>query len=58
MGMGGYSPSQERAAQMSEEDKEIAAFLLESQPKIFVVGSGGSGCNTINRLTTSQIPFF
>ena len=43
MGMGGYSPSQERAAQMSEEDKEIAAFLLESQPKIFVVGSGGSG---------------
>ncbi len=48
--VGGYGASHDRSQQMSEEDKEIAAFLKESMPKIFVVGSGGSGCNTVNRM--------
>ncbi len=36
--------------ELSEEDKEIAALLEGSQPKIMVVGTGGSGCNTLNRI--------
>ncbi len=38
------------ALPMSEEDKEILAILESSHPKIYVVGSGGGGCNTINRM--------
>ena len=36
--------------EMSEEEKEIFDFIRKSQPKIYVVGTGGSGCNTLNRL--------
>ncbi len=36
--------------EMSEEDKELSKFIEESVPKIFVVGAGGSGCNTVNRM--------
>lgn len=36
--------------EFTEEDKEILQFIDESQPKIYVVGVGGSGCNTLNRL--------
>ena len=35
---------------LSKEDEELLKFLEESAPKIAVVGAGGSGCNTINRL--------
>ncbi len=34
----------------SEEDKALMAFLQDSQPKIYVVGTGGSGCNTLVRM--------
>jgi cell division protein FtsZ len=32
------------------ENAEILKFIKESEPKIYVVGCGGSGCNTLNRL--------
>ncbi len=35
---------------ISEVDKELIDFVQESSPKIYVVGAGGSGCNTLNRL--------
>ena len=35
----------------SAQDAELLKFLEESAPKIYVVGAGGSGCNTINRMT-------
>ncbi len=34
----------------SEEDQELMQVLQESMPRIYVVGTGGSGCNTINRM--------
>ncbi len=43
-------PVQMQSMQVSEEDKELLQFIEESQPKIYVVGVGGSGCNTLNRL--------
>ncbi|MGB9635155.1 MAG: cell division protein FtsZ [Candidatus Micrarchaeia archaeon] len=36
--------------QLKNEDEELLQFLEETKPKICVVGTGGSGCNTINRL--------
>ena len=39
----------------NEEDKELLDFLQESMPKICVIGAGGSGCNTINRLAQMGI---
>jgi len=36
--------------QVSSEDQELMKFLEESMPVIKVVGAGGSGCNTINRM--------
>ena len=36
--------------QMSAEEEEILKFIQESRPKIYVVGTGGSGCNTLTRL--------
>ncbi|NYZ60275.1 cell division protein FtsZ, partial [Candidatus Micrarchaeota archaeon] len=35
---------------VSKEDEEIMRFIEESRPKVFVVGAGGSGTNTIDRL--------
>ncbi|MBU1197100.1 cell division protein FtsZ [Candidatus Micrarchaeota archaeon] len=35
---------------LSKDDEELKKFLDQSEPKIFVVGSGGSGCNTLNRM--------
>ncbi len=35
---------------LSDEDRELMDFLEKSAPKIFVVGAGGSGNNTINRM--------
>ncbi|MFN3909605.1 MAG: cell division protein FtsZ [Candidatus Anstonellaceae archaeon] len=31
-------------------DEELLAFLEQTKPKILVVGTGGSGCNTLNRM--------
>lgn len=42
---------QEPGRALTEEEKEILAVLEASQPKIAVVGTGGSGCNTINRMS-------
>ncbi|NUN11310.1 cell division protein FtsZ [Candidatus Micrarchaeota archaeon] len=36
---------------VSQEDADLLAFLQESAPKIAVIGSGGAGSNTINRMT-------
>ena len=36
--------------QVSGQDQELMQFLQESMPLIYVVGAGGSGCNTINRM--------
>lgn len=35
---------------MSPDDEEILRFIEGAKPKIFVVGTGGSGSNTISRL--------
>ena len=35
----------------SKEDEELLEFLKQSAPKVAVVGTGGSGSNTINRMT-------
>src|SRR3989338_4247466 len=40
---------------LSKEDEELMAFLEESAPKIAVIGAGGSGSNTINRLSEMGI---
>lgn len=34
----------------SKEDEEILKFIEESKPRVFVVGCGGSGTNTLDRL--------
>lgn len=33
------------------EDEELLKFLEESKPRIYVIGTGGSGCNTLTRMT-------
>ena len=40
---------------LSPDDEEILRFIEGAKPKIFVVGTGGSGSNTINRLYTVGI---
>lgn len=35
---------------VSKEDEELFKFIESSKPKIYVVGTGGSGCNTMNRM--------
>ncbi|MFH1448148.1 MAG: cell division protein FtsZ [Candidatus Micrarchaeota archaeon] len=35
---------------LSKEDEELFKFLEESKPKIYVIGTGGSGCNTLARI--------
>lgn len=37
-------------SQVSEEDKALVEFLEQSKPKICVIGTGGSGCNTLVRM--------
>ncbi len=34
----------------SKEDEEILRFIEESKPRVFVIGCGGSGTNTLDRL--------
>lgn len=40
---------------LSKEDQELMSMLEENAPKIYVVGTGGSGSNTINRMTELSI---
>ncbi len=35
---------------VSKEDEELLKFIEQSRPKIYVIGTGGSGCNTMNRM--------
>ncbi|MBM3229278.1 cell division protein FtsZ [Candidatus Parvarchaeota archaeon] len=35
---------------ISDEDAELLKFIEQTKPKIYVVGAGGSGCNTQNRM--------
>lgn len=35
---------------ISKDDEELLKFIAAAEPKIYVVGSGGSGCNTLNRM--------
>jgi cell division protein FtsZ len=35
---------------LSEDDKELLKFYESTKPKIYVLGMGGSGSNTVNRL--------
>lgn len=35
---------------VSKEDEELLKFLEQTKPKIYVIGTGGSGCNTLNRM--------
>jgi cell division protein FtsZ len=35
---------------ISKDDEELLAFLEQTRPKIYVVGTGGSGCNTLSRI--------
>ncbi|MFH1750073.1 MAG: cell division protein FtsZ [Candidatus Micrarchaeota archaeon] len=41
---------EEEEAPLSEDDIELKKFIELSVPKIYVVGTGGSGCNTVNRM--------
>ncbi len=36
---------------VSSDDEELLKFLEQTKPKIYVVGTGGSGCNTLARMT-------
>ncbi|MCX6772407.1 MAG: hypothetical protein NTV88_01400 [Candidatus Micrarchaeota archaeon] len=40
---------------VSAEDAELLKFIEGSKPKIYVVGAGGSGCNTMNRIHEVKI---
>ena len=35
---------------LSKDDEELLKFIESAAPKICVVGSGGAGCNTLNRI--------
>ncbi len=40
---------------LTKEDEELMEFLKESAPKIAIVGAGGSGTNTLNRLAELSV---
>ncbi len=40
----------ENAMPKTQDDEDIAKFLQETEQKIYVVGTGGSGTNTLDRL--------
>ncbi|MDE1798371.1 MAG: cell division protein FtsZ, partial [Candidatus Micrarchaeota archaeon] len=35
---------------ISKDDAELLQFLEQTKPKIYVIGTGGSGCNTLSRM--------
>ncbi len=41
---------EEMVEDVTQNDEDLLAFIEESKPKIYVVGTGGSGNNTLNRL--------
>lgn len=45
------TPTSERKEPAGADDADLAKFLQESMPKIYVVGAGGGGCNTITRMS-------
>jgi cell division protein FtsZ len=40
---------------LSAEDAELLKFIEQSKPKIYVIGTGGSGCNTMARMFEMRI---
>jgi cell division protein FtsZ len=42
-------------AYVSPDDEELLKFIEASKPKIYIVGSGGSGSNTISRMAEVNI---
>ena len=40
---------------VSPDDEELLKFIESAKPKIYIVGSGGSGSNTISRMVESNI---
>ncbi|PIU81510.1 cell division protein FtsZ, partial [Candidatus Micrarchaeota archaeon CG06_land_8_20_14_3_00_50_6] len=43
------------AGGMTDEDKELMTFIETSKPRIYVVGTGGSGSNTATRLSDLRV---
>ena len=41
--------------QLSPDDEELLKFIENAKPKIYVVGAGGSGSNTISRMAEMNI---
>ena len=40
---------------VSQDDEELLKFIESAKPKIYIVGSGGSGSNTISRMIETNI---
>lgn len=40
---------------VSQDDEELLKFIEAAKPKIYIVGSGGSGSNTISRMIETNI---
>ncbi len=40
---------------VSPDDEELLKFIESAKPKIYIVGSGGSGSNTVSRMLESNI---
>ncbi len=40
---------------VSAEDAELLKFIEATKPRIYVIGAGGSGCNTMNRMHEMKI---
>lgn len=45
------TPALTENKEAGEQDHELMQLLKESTPKIYVIGAGGSGCNTLTRMT-------
>ena len=55
MGLDNIEAQMPEGITVSAEDAELLKFIESSKPKIYVVGAGGSGCNTMNRLHEMKI---
>ncbi len=47
--------AEEIAEDVISDEEELLRFIEESEPKIYVVGTGGSGSNTLNRLFEMEV---
>ncbi len=47
--------AEEIAEDIISDDEELLKFIEESEPKIYVIGTGGSGSNTLNRLFEMKV---